>query len=109
MNQTRTVRLPVHVVKEINTVRRVTRELSALLRREPSIADLAQRLEKPASEVHRLLRLVRKRAISGRATTPDSDQISLRDDGGFGDRRARHNAEASDVSQHLGQWIEQLP
>ncbi len=57
MNQTRTIRLPVHVVKELNQCLRASRELSQKLDHEPSAAEIAALLEQPAAEVERLLKL----------------------------------------------------
>lgn len=39
MNQTRTIRLPIHIVKELNVYLRTARELSHKLDHEPSAAD----------------------------------------------------------------------
>ncbi|WP_419630844.1 sigma-70 family RNA polymerase sigma factor, partial [Thiolapillus sp.] len=44
MNQTRTIRLPVHVAKEINTYLRAARQLAQQLEHEPSAEDIAQLL-----------------------------------------------------------------
>lgn len=57
MNQTRTVRLPIHVVKEINVYLRTSRLLSQRLDHEPSAEEVAALLDRPISEVKRLLGL----------------------------------------------------
>lgn len=57
MNQTRTVRLPIHVVKEINVYLRTSRLLAQRLDHEPSAEEVAALLDKPISEVKRLLGL----------------------------------------------------
>jgi len=41
MNQSRTIRLPVHVIKELNTVLRAKRHLEARAEREPTAEDIA--------------------------------------------------------------------
>ena len=56
MNQSRTIRLPVHVIKELNTVLRARRHLERHSEREPSFEDIAHLLEKDPEEVRRLLR-----------------------------------------------------
>jgi RNA polymerase nonessential primary-like sigma factor len=57
MNQTRTIRLPVHVIKELNiyltAAKRMTRELG----REPSAEEVAERLDLPLDDVKRALHL----------------------------------------------------
>ena len=55
MNQSRTIRLPVHVIKELNTVLRARRHLEAHSEREPSAEDIAHFTERSADEVRRIL------------------------------------------------------
>ena len=57
MNQTRTIRLPIHVVKEINVYLRAARQLSQSMDHEPSAEDIAELLDKPVSEVKRMFGL----------------------------------------------------
>ena len=55
MNQSRTIRLPVHVIKELNLVLRAKRHLGAHGEREPSIDDIAHLLGKPTEEIRGVL------------------------------------------------------
>ena len=55
MNQSRTIRLPVHVIKELNLVLRAKRHLEAHGEREASIDDIAHLLGKPAEEIRSVL------------------------------------------------------
>lgn len=57
MNQSRTIRLPVHVVKELNLVLRAMRRLEAASARETGIEEIAQLLDKPVEEVRQVLAL----------------------------------------------------
>jgi RNA polymerase nonessential primary-like sigma factor len=57
MNQSRTIRLPVHVIKELNTVLRAMRHLEAHSEREPTAEDVAHLLDRPVEEVRRVLSL----------------------------------------------------
>lgn len=57
MNQTRTVRLPIHVVKEINVYLKAARRLAQRLDHEPTSEDVASLLDKPIGEVKRMLGL----------------------------------------------------
>jgi RNA polymerase nonessential primary-like sigma factor len=57
MNQTRTIRLPIHVVKEINIYLRAARRLAQTLDREPSPEDVAELLDRPIDDVERMLGL----------------------------------------------------
>ena len=57
MNQTRTIRLPVHIVKEVNICLRAARSLAQKLDHEPTVREIANETGKPMSEVRRLLEL----------------------------------------------------
>ncbi len=57
MNQTRTIRLPIHVVKEINVYLRAARKLAQTLDHEPTAEEVADLLERPIDEVKRMLGL----------------------------------------------------
>ncbi|MFV0276587.1 MAG: RNA polymerase sigma factor RpoS [Parahaliea sp.] len=74
MNQTRTIRLPIHVVKELNVYLRAARELTQKLDHEPSAEEIADMLDKPVEEVKRLLGLSERVASIDRPVGPDSDK-----------------------------------
>jgi RNA polymerase nonessential primary-like sigma factor len=57
MNQTRTIRLPVHVVKQMNVYLRAARELAQKLDHEPTADDIARLIDRPVDDVRRLLKL----------------------------------------------------
>ena len=57
MNQTRTIRLPIHVVKEMNVYIKAERRLQQSLDREPTADDIANLVERPVEDVKRLLGL----------------------------------------------------
>jgi RNA polymerase nonessential primary-like sigma factor len=57
MNQTRTIRLPIHVVKEMNVYIKAERRLQQSLDREPTAEDIAALTERPVEDVIRLLGL----------------------------------------------------
>lgn len=60
MNQTRTIRLPIHVVKELNVYLRTARELAHRLDHEPTADEIAEALDKPVEDVSRMLKLNEK-------------------------------------------------
>jgi RNA polymerase nonessential primary-like sigma factor len=57
MYQSRTIRLPVHVIKELNTVLRARRHLETHSDREPTAGDVAHLIECKLEDVRRLLAL----------------------------------------------------
>ena len=64
MNQTRTIRLPIHIVKELNVYSRTARELSHKLDHEPCGRD-RRATDKPVDDVSRMFGL-NERIILGR-------------------------------------------
>jgi len=77
MNQTRTIRLPIHVVKEINTYLRAARNLAQKLDHEPSAEEIAQLLDKPIDDVERMLGLNERTASTDTSIMNDSDKTLL--------------------------------
>ncbi|RCX26060.1 RNA polymerase sigma factor RpoS [Thioalbus denitrificans] len=57
MNQTRTIRLPIHVVKELNVYLRAARQLVQVMGQDPNSEQIARLLDRPAIDVERMLRL----------------------------------------------------
>lgn len=57
MNQTRTIRLPVHIVKELNSYKRATRKLVQCLDHAPSTEEIASAVGKPVENVSKVLEL----------------------------------------------------
>jgi len=57
MNQTRTIRLPIHVLREINLYLMAARHLSQTLDHEPTTEEIAEMLDKPIDEVKRMMGL----------------------------------------------------
>lgn len=57
MNQSRTIRLPVHVVKEINIVLRAIRHLESANGREICIEQIAHLIDRPIDDVRRVMAL----------------------------------------------------
>ena len=78
MNQTRTIRLPVHVLKEINIYQRAARHLAQKLDHEPSPEEVASLLDKPVDEVKSMLGL-NERVASVDAPLDDDPDRSLLD------------------------------
>lgn len=60
MNQTRTIRLPIHIVKELNTYLRASRELVHTLDHEPKPEEIAKKVGKSEKTVEKFLCLNEK-------------------------------------------------
>jgi len=108
MNQTRTIRLPIHVIKELNTYLRAARKLTQELNREANAEDVAQLLKKPVKDVEKMFKL---------ADRVSSFDIPM---GGEGERPLldvipdENNTDPSSilqdesVMQHLDSWLDEL-
>jgi RNA polymerase nonessential primary-like sigma factor len=57
MNQTRTIRLPIHVIKELNIYLRAARELTKSLGHKPTAEQVAEMVDKPLADVKKILSL----------------------------------------------------
>ncbi|NGE23427.1 sigma-70 family RNA polymerase sigma factor, partial [Klebsiella pneumoniae] len=77
MNQTRTIRLPIHIVKELNVYRRTARELAQKLDHEPTAEEIAEQLDKPVDDVSRMLRLNERITSVDVPVGADSDKALL--------------------------------
>jgi RNA polymerase nonessential primary-like sigma factor len=74
MNQGRTIRLPIHIQKDINTIVRCTRELRSSLRREPTTSEIADILDRDPGEVSKLLKLSEKITSVDNQLSDDSER-----------------------------------
>jgi len=54
MNQCRTVRLPIHIIRELTTYLRTSRELEQQLGRRPQVEEIAGALERPVEDLFTL-------------------------------------------------------
>ena len=60
MNQSRTIRLPVHVSDDISRMLRIVRTLTQELHREPSVEEIAASMKTKVAYVRRLMTLLRR-------------------------------------------------
>ena len=56
-DQARTIRIPVHVVETLNKIMRARRELGQELNREPTVEEIATKVELPISRVTEILQM----------------------------------------------------
>jgi RNA polymerase nonessential primary-like sigma factor len=108
MNQTRTIRLPIHVVKELNVYLRAARELTQKLDHEPSAEEIAEMVDKPVEDVKRMLGLNERVSSVDVPLGPDSDR-SLLDT--IADQQVSDPAELlqdADMRASIAAWLEEL-
>ena len=107
MNQSRIVRLPIHILKDINCCLRARRRLQQKNGHAPTVQELADHLQRDAADVERLMALHER--VTLRATGRSEDG------GGPVDRlRAKRSAEPSrcaqrdDVNDIVERWVCEL-
>jgi RNA polymerase nonessential primary-like sigma factor len=108
MNQTRTIRLPIHVVKEINIYLRAARKLAQTLDREPSPEDVAEMLDRPIEDVKRMLGLNERVTSVDSPTDFDSDRSVLDTIPDEQNTDPSVILQDGDVRRHIGEWLAQL-
>lgn len=109
MNQTRTIRLPIHVVKELNVYLRAGRELAQKLDHEPSAEDIAEMLGKPVKDVQKMLSLNERVSsidspIGGIETDKSLVEI-IADEQHAGPEDERQQ---NDVAENIDHWLDEL-
>jgi RNA polymerase primary sigma factor/RNA polymerase nonessential primary-like sigma factor len=60
VNQTRTIRLPVHIAEIVNSYMRATRQLTQKLGRDPSIDEVAKKMKVTVDKVRSISQVVRE-------------------------------------------------
>ena len=109
MNQTRTIRLPIHVVKELNVYLRAARELAQKLDHEPTAEEIAELLDKPVADVKRMLKLNERVTSVDTPLGPNSDKSILDT---IADERIEDpgtELQNNDIQSNLERWVEELP
>ncbi len=108
MNQTRTIRLPIHVVKEINVYLRAARKLTQELGHEPSAEEIGALLHKSVDDVKRMLGFNERIASVDTPYGKDPDRPLLDI---IADRNAEDptdHVQTDDINSHIDEWLNKL-
>ncbi|MDD5460530.1 MAG: RNA polymerase sigma factor RpoS [Methylococcales bacterium] len=109
MDQTRTIRLPIHIVKEMNTYLKAQRHLIQKLDHEPSSQEIADYMGKPLDKVERMLKL------NERVTSVDlpgsRDIINPLVESISDDNHVAHDEliQENSIKQNISCWVFELP
>ena len=108
MNQARTIRLPVHVVKEINLVLRAMRHLESADRRESTVERVALLIDRPVDDVRRILSLNEHIASldAPLEIDPNHTMAELIADEAGGDPESL--LQLSEIGSLVDDWLDQL-
>ena len=108
MNQSRTIRLPVHVIKELNICLRAYRHLEGHSEKEPNAEDVAHLIGKSVDEVRKILSL-NERIASLDAPLDIDPMLSIGES--IADEQCQMPddlLQIAEVEQYMHQWLEQL-
>ncbi|MBL4680750.1 MAG: RNA polymerase sigma factor RpoS [Pseudomonadales bacterium] len=108
MNQTRTIRLPIHVVKELNVYLRAERELTQKLDHEPTHEDIANLLDKPIADVKRMMGLNERVSSVDTPLGPDSDRSILDTVPDMKQADPAEKLQESDLRSNIDHWLSEL-
>ena len=108
MNQTRTIRLPIHVVKEINVYLKAASKLTQQLDRDPTTEEIAMVMDKPIEEVERVLGLNERITSVNLPLGADTDRSLLDAIPDDEDADPSHLIQNEDVNQVLDKWLLRL-
>lgn len=107
MNQSRTVRLPIHVIKELNIYLRAAKKLSTSMDHEPSSDEIAEMIDKPVEDIRKVM------GLAADATSIDVP-VSRNNSATLVDTIADENSNPADIlleddyGEHLVDWLNQL-
>jgi len=109
MNQSRTVRLPIHIIKELNIYLRAAKVLSQQLDHKPSPEEIATMIDKPIDDIRRVL------GLAPDATSLDTPITQHEGMKSLGDTLADdHNIDPenlvldADIYEHVETWLGEL-
>lgn len=108
MNQTRTIRLPIHVVKELNVYLRAARELAQELDHEPTAEDIAIHLDKPIDEVSKMLRLNERISSVDMPIGGDNDKALLDILADDNESSPEDQLQDSNIKLNIVNWLQEL-
>ncbi len=108
-NSARTIRLPIHVSEKLSKMRRVSRELSHRLGRQPNRLELAHALDMAPTELEELMAQSAPCASLDAHARGDEDRSTLGEL--IADPASGEHFESMDrhlQKEHLGTWLSQL-
>jgi RNA polymerase primary sigma factor len=103
-DQSRTIRIPVHMIETINRITKVSRELVQEYGREPSPEEIAERMELPVEKIRNILKTIQE-PLSLETPVNDEDDAHLAD---FIEDRFTPTPYESMISKDLKEHIDRM-
>jgi RNA polymerase nonessential primary-like sigma factor len=108
MNQTRTIRLPIHIVKEMNVYLKAQRHLTQKLNQEPSLEEIADYVNKPVKTVEKILKLNEKVTSVDVTYSEDFDKSLIESISDDESKSAPESLQEEGIRHNIAHWIYQL-
>ena len=108
MTQPRTIRLPIHVAKELNVYLKAQRYLAQKLEHEPSENDIAIYLDKPIETVVRLEKMNQSVTSIDAPLAIDTDKSLLDTIPELDSPSHTEIIQDNFILHHVGKWVQQL-
>jgi RNA polymerase nonessential primary-like sigma factor len=108
MNQTRTIRLPIHVVKELNYYLRVARKLAQELDHEPSAEEIAKSLDCPVEDVSHMIELNERITSVDVPASNEADKPLLETISDLENKDPAHILSNENFRENLEKWLGEL-
>lgn len=110
MNQGRTVRLPIHIQKELNIYLRAAKELTKKLDHDPTPEEIAELIDQPIEEIQRVMALATETtSLDDDDSSQDQHKPSLAET--LADEHILDPAiliQDDDLKHHVDEWLESL-
>jgi len=108
MNQTRTIRLPIHIVKKLNVYLRTAREIAHKLTHEPTAEDIAAALDVSPQEVSKILKLNERISSVDIPIGNNSDKELLDIIPDRKEASPEHELQNDNMKLRIVEWLEDL-
>ncbi len=108
MNQSRTVRLPIHVIKELNIYLRAAKRLAQELDHQPSPEEIAELIDKPIDEIREVMSLAPDTTSIDNPVNQEGQKTlveTLADENNVDPEQLIENI---DTQEHIERWLSEL-
>ncbi|MDQ7090932.1 MAG: RNA polymerase sigma factor RpoS [Methylococcales bacterium] len=108
MNQTRTIRLPIHIVKEMNVYLKAQRFLTQKFNAEPSMDDIATYVNKPVQTVTKILKLNERVTSVDISYNQDFERSIIDSIADDENKAAPESLQEEGIKNNVAKWVFQL-
>lgn len=108
MNQSRTVRLPIHVIKELNIYLRAGKKLATQLDHKPTPEEIAEIIDKPVEEIREMLALAPDTISIDTPLMQDSQKTLVDVIADENNIDPSNLVQQADLEVHIAHWLEAL-